>query len=160
MELWPGRPFPLGATPGPEGTNFAVFSGIADGVTLCLFDEAGTEQQLQLEEQDAGIWHGFAPGVGPGQRYGYRVSGPYVPALGLRCNSNKLLLDPYARAMDGDITWGEEVLGYLPGDPDSFNAKDSAPFVPRSLVVGDEFDWGRMPRRRSPTPTPSCTRRT
>jgi glycogen operon protein len=142
MELWPGRPFPLGATPGPEGTNFAVFSGIADGVTLCLFDEAGTERQLQLEEQDAGIWHGFAPGVGPGQRYGYRVSGPYVPALGLRCNSNKLLLDPYARAMDGDITWGEEVLGYLPGDPDSFNAKDSAPFVPRSLVVGDEFDWG------------------
>jgi glycogen operon protein len=142
MELWPGRPYPLGATTGPDGTNFAVCSGIADGVTLCLFDEAGAERQLPLTEQDAGVWHGFAPGVGPGQRFGYRVSGPYQPAQGLRCNPNKLLLDPYARAVDGDIMWGEEVLGYVPGDPDSFSAVDSAPCVPRSLVVGDEFDWG------------------
>ena len=142
MELWPGRPNPLGATPKPDGTNFAVCSGIADGVTLCLFDEAGAERQFPLTEQDAGVWHGFAPGVGPGQRYGYRVSGPYQPAQGLRCNPNKLLLDPYARAIDGDITWGEEVLGYVPGDPDGFSVQDSAPCVPRSLVVADEFDWG------------------
>jgi glycogen operon protein len=142
MELWPGRPFPLGATPGPEGTNFAVASGIADGVTLCLFGAAGRERQIPLQEQDAGIWHGFAPGIGPGQRYGYRVSGPYDPARGLRCNPNKLLLDPYARAIAGEIEWSDEVLGYVPGSPDSFSTLDSAPHVPRSLVADDDFDWG------------------
>jgi glycogen operon protein len=142
MEVWPGRPYPLGATPGPDGTNFAVSSSIADSVTLCLFDAAGKEQQFPLAEQDAGIWHGFVPGVEPGQRYGYRVSGPYDPAQGLRCNPNKLLLDPYARAIAGDIEWGDAVLGYVPGNPDSFSALDSAPFVPRGLVVGDDFDWG------------------
>ncbi|MGD0248408.1 MAG: glycogen debranching protein GlgX [Candidatus Limnocylindrales bacterium] len=142
MELWPGRPYPLGATPGPGGANFAVASGIADGVTLCLFDEAGAEQGLALQEQDAGIWHGFVPGVGPGQRYGYRVSGPYQPGAGLRCNPNKLLLDPYARAIVGEIDSGEEILGYVPGDPDSFSTLDSGPHVPRGLVVGDDFDWG------------------
>ena len=142
MELWPGRPFPLGATTGRDGTNFAVYSGIADGVTLCLFDAAGAEQQLPMVEQDAGVWHGFAPGVGPGQRYGYRVSGPYEPAQGLRCNPNKLLLDPYARAITGEIDWVDAVLGYVPGTPDSFSTLDSAPHVPRSLVVADDFDWG------------------
>ena len=142
MEVWPGRPYPLGATPGPDGTNFAVSSSIADSVTLCLFDAAGKEQQFPLAEQDTGIWHGFVPGVEPGQRHGYRVSGPYDPAQGLRCNPNKLLLDPYARAIAGDIEWGDAVLGYVPGNPDSFSALDSAPFVPRGLVVGDDFDWG------------------
>jgi glycogen operon protein len=142
MELWPGRPFPLGATPDRDGTNFAVYSGIADGVTLCLFDAAGAEQQLPMLEQDAGVWHGFAPGVGPGQRYGYRVSGPYEPAQGLRCNPNKLLLDPYAQAITGEIDWVDAVLGYVPGTPDSFSTLDSAPHVPRSLVVADDFDWG------------------
>jgi glycogen operon protein len=142
MELWPGKPYPLGATLKDDGTNFAVASGIADGVTLCLFDEAGAETRLPMVEQDGGIWHGFAPGVTAGQRYGYRVSGPYEPATGLRCNANKLLLDPYARAIAGDIKWGEEVLGYVPGDPDSFSTLDSAPCVPRGLVLGDGFDWG------------------
>ena len=142
MEVWPGRPYPLGATPGPDGTNFAVSSGIAEGITLCLFDGEGTERQIPLTEQDAGIWHGFVPGVGPDQRYGYRVSGPYEPAQGLRCNPNKLLLDPYARAIAGDIEWGDAVLGYEPGNPDSFSALDSAPYVPRGLVVADDFDWG------------------
>ena len=142
MKAWPGRPYPLGATPGPDGTNFAVSSGIADGVTLCLFDAAGKERQIPLTEQDAGIWHGFVPGVGAGQRYGYRVSGPYQPAQGLRCNPHKLLLDPYARAIAGDIEWTDAVLGYVPGDPDSFSALDSAPHVPRGLVVGNDFDWG------------------
>jgi glycogen operon protein len=93
-------------------------------------------------EQDAGVWHGFAPGVGPGQRYGYRVSGPYEPAQGLRCNPNKLLLDPYAQAITGEIDWVDAVLGYVPGTPDSFSTLDSAPHVPRSLVVADDFDWG------------------
>jgi isoamylase len=142
MELWPGRPFPLGATPGPDGTNFAVASGIADGVGLCLFDADGTETQIPLQEQDAGIWHGFVPGIVAGQRYGYRVSGPFLPAQGLRCNPNKLLLDPYARAIAGDIAWGDDVLGYVPGAPDTFSGLDSAPHVPRGLVVGDDFDWG------------------
>jgi isoamylase len=142
MDLWPGRPFPLGATPTDNGTNFAVASDIADAVDLCLFDASGKERQIPLLEQDAGIWHGFAPGVGPGQRYGYRVSGPYDPGSGLRCNRNKLLLDPYARAIVGDVTWGPEVLSYPPGEPDGFSSLDSAAFVPRSLVVSGEFDWG------------------
>ena len=142
MDLWPGQPFPLGATPTDTGTNFAVASDIALGIELCLFDEAGAEQRVSLVEQDAGIWHGFVPAIGPGQRYGYRVSGPYEPRLGLRCNSNKLLLDPYARAIVGDVTWGTEVLSYPPGDPDGFSSLDSAPFVPRGLVISGEFDWG------------------
>ena len=142
MDLWPGQPFPLGATPTDTGTNFAVASDIALGIELCLFDEAGAEQRVSLVEQDAGIWHGFVPAIGPGQRYGYRVSGPYEPRLGLRCNSNKLLLDPYARAIVGDVTWGTEVLSYPPGDPDGFSSLDSAPFVPRGLVISGEFEWG------------------
>src|SRR5450830_762197 len=142
MEVWPGRPFPLGATAGPDGTNFAVASEIAEGITLCLFDESGAEQQLALAECDSGIWHGFVRGVGPGQRYGYRVHGPYEPANGLRCNPNIPLLDPYARAVVGDIDFSDAVLAYVPGDPDSYSSVDSAPHVPRSLVVSDDFDWG------------------
>ena len=142
MELWPGRPIPLGAEPGPDGTNFAVASGVADGIALCLFDAEGTERQIPLQEQDAGVWHGFVPGVEPGQRYGYRVSGPYDPGQGLRCNPNKLLLDPYARAIVGDVAWGDDVLGYVPGTPDTLSSLDSAPHVPRGLVVGGNFDWG------------------
>ena len=142
MEMWPGRPFPLGATLGSDGTNFAVASSIAEAVTLCLFDAAGTEAQIPLQEQDAGVWHGFVPGVGAGQRYGYRVSGPYQPAQGLRCNPNKLLLDPYAQAIAGEVQWGDEVLGYVPGSPDDPSGLDSAPCVPRGLVVANDFDWG------------------
>jgi isoamylase len=142
MEAWPGRPYPLGAALGPEGTNFAVASSIAYEVTLCLFDHSGAERQIRLREQDAGIWHGFVPGVRAGQLYGYRVAGPYRPAQGLRCNPNKLLVDPYARAISGGIDWVDEIFGYLPGAPDSFSALDSAPHVPRSLVEGDSFDWG------------------
>jgi isoamylase len=142
LEVWPGRPFPLGATSAADGTNFAVASEIAEGVTLCLFDKSGAEQQLPLNECDAGVWHGFVPGVGAGQRYGYRVYGPYEPANGLRCNPNKLLLDPYARAIAGDIEWNEALFAYVPGDSESFSSLDSAPEVPRSLVVDDGFDWG------------------
>ena len=142
IELWPGQPYPLGATPAPEGTNFAVASSIASGVTLCLFDTAGSERQLPMQEQDAGVWHCFVPGIGPGQRYGYRVAGPYDPGLGLRCNPSKLLLDPYARAIAGEVEWGDAVLGYVHGAPDEPSDIDSAPNVPRSLVVGEAFDWG------------------
>ncbi len=142
MKLWPGRPFPLGATPASDGTNFAVASDIADGVSLCLFDAAGAETQLPLLERDGGVWHGFAPGVRPGQRYGYRVSGPYQPGQGYRCNPHKLLLDPYALAIVGDVTWDDAVLGYVPGDPEAMSALDSSPYVPRGLVVATDFDWG------------------
>src|ERR1700760_3727815 len=99
----PGSPYQLGAIPGERfgkgGTNFAIASSIADGVTLCLFDENGAETQIPLKDNDADIWHAFVPGVGPGQAYGYRVSGPWNPAQGLRCNPAKLLLDPHARAI-------------------------------------------------------------
>jgi glycogen operon protein len=142
MEVWPGQPSPLGATAAPDGTNFAVASQVAEGVTLCLFDESGAEHQLALTECDAGVWHGFVPGVGPGQLYGYRVQGPYEPAAGLRCNPNKLLLDPYARAISGDIDLDEAILAFLPGNPDGLSSLDSAPHVPRSLVVSDGFEWG------------------
>ena len=142
MHLWPGKPYPLGATPAADGTNFAVASTIATGVTLCLFDDAGAERQIPLLEQDGGIWHGFAPGVGAGQRYGYRVAGPYEPLRGLRCNPNKLLLDPYARVVAGNIDWDASVFGYVPGTPDAFNEADSAPHVPRGVVADGAFDWG------------------
>ena len=142
MEVWPGQPSPLGATASAGGTNFAVASQVAEAVNLCLFNDAGAEKQLALTECDAGVWHGFVPGVGPGQRYGYRVRGPYEPAAGLRCNPNKLLLDPYARAISGDMDLGEAILAYLPGNPDGFSSLDSAPHVPRSLVISDGFDWG------------------
>src|SRR5215472_19093017 len=131
----PGSPFPLGATPAKDGTNFAVVSDVADAMTLCLFDHAGTETQIPLEDYDAGVWHGFVPGVGPGQAYGYRASGRYEPKLGLRCNPAKLLLDPYARAVSGEVAFGPEVLGYAAGSPETPSTLDSAAHVPRGLVV-------------------------
>jgi glycogen operon protein len=145
----PGSPFPLGATPVKDGTNFAVVSDVADAITLCLFDGAGTESQLPLEDYDAGVWHGFVPGVGPGQAYGYRASGRYEPKLGLRCNPAKLLLDPYARAVSGEVTFGPEVVDYAAGSPETPSTLDSAGHVPRSLVVDQGFAWtdGRPLRR-------------
>ncbi len=137
----PGREFPLGATPASGGTNFAVASGVADAVTLCLFDGAGRETQVPLRDYDAGVWHGFVPGVGPGQAYGYRVAGPYDPARGLYCNPAKLLLDPYAKAISGAVAFGNEVFGYSGGDPGTASTLDSAGHVPRSLVVDPAFRW-------------------
>jgi isoamylase len=146
----PGSPFPLGATPGDGGTNFAVASGVADAMTLCLFDDTGTETQIPLQDYDAGVWHGFVPGAGPGQAYGYRVAGPYDPARGIRCNPAKLLLDPYARAISGEVAFGPEVLGYAVDNPDAPSTLDSAGHMPRSLVVGEKFQWtdGSPLRRR------------
>ena len=142
MELWPGKPFPLGASISSKGANFAVASDVAESVLLCLFDDRGAEERVALQEQDGGVWHGFVPGIVAGQLYGYRVVGPFAPAQGQRCNPNKLLLDPYARAIDGDIGWGDEVMGYPPGDPDGYSELDSAACTPRGVVLNDEFDWG------------------
>jgi isoamylase len=142
----PGRRFPLGATPGPGGTNFAVSSGVADGMLLCLFDDAGTETRVALPDYDAGVWHGFVEGVGAGQAYGYRATGPWDPARGLRCNPAKLLLDPYARATTGPVRFGPEVLGHDPADPDRASQLDSATYVPRSLVVDPATDRPGGPR--------------
>jgi isoamylase len=141
----PGSPFPFGATPGERGTNFAVASG-ADAVELCLFDQAGGETRVALAEYDAGVWHGFVPGVGPGQAYGYRMTGRFDPARGLHFNPAKLLLDPYARAIEGHVRFGPEVLGYDAEDPDRPSPLDSAAHVPRSLVVDPTFAWRDAPR--------------
>jgi isoamylase len=151
----PGSEFPLGATVYPTGTNFAVASGVADGMTLCLFDETGTEAQIPMTDYDAEVWHVFVPGVGAGQAYGFRAAGPYDPARGVRCHPAKLLLDPYARALTGAVRFGPEVLGYSATDPDSPSDADSAASMPRSLVVADEpFPWSdddHRPRRYSDT---------
>jgi isoamylase len=138
----PGSPFPLGASVRNGGTNFAVASAVADGMLLCLFDEGGVESQIPFRDYDAGVWHAFVPGIGAGQAYGYRATGPYDPARGVRCNPAKLLLDPYARAISGSVTFGPDVLGYAADDPDKPSSADSAASVPRSLVVaGGAFHW-------------------
>jgi glycogen operon protein len=150
VQVWPGEPFPLGATWDRLGTNFSLFSEVATRVELCLFDGRGAEQRVDLPERTAFCWHGYLPGVGPGQRYGFRVHGPYAPDDGLRCQPSKLLLDPYARAIEGDVRWNEAVFSYRFGDPDATNDDDSAPFVPRSIVVDPTFDWSGDRRPRTP----------
>ena len=149
-ESWPGRAHPLGAAFDGNGTNFALFSEVAEKVELCLFDEEGAERRLPLEEVDAFSWHAYLPGVGPGQRYGYRVHGPNAPEHGVRCNPSKLLLDPYARAIEGEIRWDAACYGYNLGDEGSVNEMDSAPYVFRSIVQHPHFDWGGD--RRPDTP--------
>ncbi len=142
MQPWPGHAYPLGASYDGAGTNFALFSEVADKVELCLFDADGAETQIPLTEVDGFVWHGYLPGIEPGQRYGYRVDGPYDPAQGQRCNPTKLLIDPYAKAVDGPVAWDEAVFGYNFGDADSRNDTDSSPYVPKSVVVNPFFDWG------------------
>src|SRR3954462_12413573 len=124
--VWPGAPYPLGATYDGSGTNFALFSEVAELVELCLFDDEGAETRVRLPERDAFVWHGYLPNVGPGQRYGFRVHGAYDPAQGLRCNPNKLLLDPYSKAIEGSIDWDESLFGYRFDDHDQRNDDDSA----------------------------------
>ncbi|MCK2033228.1 MULTISPECIES: glycogen debranching protein GlgX [Microbacterium] len=141
-EVWPGSAYPLGATFDGQGTNFALFSEGAERVELCLFDADGTETRVPLTEVDAFVWHGYLPTVQPGQRYGYRVHGPYDPAQGQRFNPNKLLLDPYAKAVAGDIDWGQSLFGYDFGDPDSRNDDDSAAAMAKGVVVSPFFEWG------------------
>ena len=148
MRPWPGHAYPLGATYDGAGTNFALFSEVAERVELCLFSARGKETRVTLTEVDGLVHHGYLPTVEPGQRYGFRVHGPYDPARGLRCNPSKLLVDPYSKALDGPVAWDEAVFGYPFGDPDGHSDTDSARYVPKSVVVNPFFDWGtdRSPR--------------
>ncbi|HCB07306.1 MAG TPA: glycogen debranching enzyme GlgX, partial [Nocardioides bacterium] len=147
--VWPGRNWPLGATWSEEATNFAVWAPEARAVHLCLIDDEGWETSHRLTERSLGIWHGAVPGVRPGTRYGYRVAGTWAPAMGLRFNSTKLLLDPFARAVSGDLAVDPSVFGYEQGAPELPNEVDSAPHVPLGVVVDDHFDWqGDVPIRR------------
>jgi glycogen operon protein len=148
----PGQPYPLGASCNGEGTNFSVFSEVAERLELCLFDAEGRQTATyDLPEVTALCWHGYLPGVGPGQRYGYRVHGPWDPASGRRCNPNKLLLDPYAKAIDGEVRWDPAVFPYPQGGPeDTMDEADSAPFVPKALVIDPSFDWEADRRPRTP----------
>jgi isoamylase len=150
-EMWPGQPYPLGANYDGVGTNFTLFSEVADRVELCLFDNEDKELRLDMTEVDGYVWHCFLPGVGPGQRYGYRVHGPHEPAVGLRCNPSKLLIDPYARALDSEIRWDPAVYGYPLGGDDLNSADaDSGPFMPRSVVSNPWFEWGDDRPLRTP----------
>jgi len=153
MEVWPGEPYPLGANFDGTGTNFSIFSEVARRVELCLFDEDGTETRMDLPEHTALCWHGYVPNVRPGQRYGFRVHGPYDPNRGLRCNAAKLLLDPYAKAIEGDVRWNRAIFPYPLGDPDLDQAPDhtdSGPFVPKSIVIDPWFIWEDDRRLRIP----------
>jgi glycogen operon protein len=147
MNVWPGRPFPLGATWDGGGTNFSVFSEHAEGVELCLFDDDDNETRIDMNNRRAFNWHCYLPEVGPGQRYGLRVHGPYAPSEGHRFNAAKLLIDPYAKAIDGVVDWGQDanVLPYVPGDPEDADLEpddeDDAVAVPKSVVIDDAFVW-------------------
>jgi isoamylase len=145
VQIWPGTPYPLGATFDGSGTNFALFSEVAERVELCLFEVGPrgkvTETRVEVTEVDAYVWHCYLPTVQPGQRYGYRVHGPWDPANGLRCNPNKLLLDPYAKATSGEIDWDQSLFGYDFGDPDSRNDDDSAAHMTHGVVINPFFDW-------------------
>jgi isoamylase len=141
IEAWPGRPYPFGPSYDGSGTNFALFSEVAEAVDLCLFDDAGAERKVRLEEVDAFSWHAYLPNIGPGQRYGYRVHGPYAPDEGVRCNPRKLLLDPYARAIEGHIDWNSSCYGYDLNNPSAVNIEDNAQHVLKSVVHHPHFDW-------------------
>jgi isoamylase len=148
-KVWPGNNYPLGAFYDGAGTNFSIFSEIADRVELCLFDEGGRETKFDLPEVTSFCWHGYLPNVGPGQRYGFRVHGPWKPEEGHRCNPAKLLLDPYARAIEGQVKWNQAVFSYPFDNPDGpANDIDSAAFMPKCVVTMPYFNWGndRHPR--------------
>jgi isoamylase len=154
MEIWPGSAYPLGATFDGTGTNFALFSERAEKVVLCLFDDDGVETQYRLDEVDGYVWHCYIPQVQPGQKYGYRVYGPYDPDSGNRFNPSKLLLDPYAKAVHGQIDWDPALFSYNLGDPGSHNVEDSAPHMMMGVVINPFFDWdgdyhARVPYHKS-----------
>jgi isoamylase len=141
-----GLPYPRGANWDGNGVNFSLFSSFATKVELCLFDATGERelQRIELPEYTDEIWHGYIPGLEPGQVYGYRVHGPYEPEQGHRFNPNKLLLDPYAREYVGQLKWDHAIFGYTigaEGDDLTFDERDSAPFVPKCVVVDSAFDW-------------------
>ncbi|HET6569303.1 MAG TPA: glycogen debranching enzyme GlgX, partial [Rhodothermales bacterium] len=144
----PGKPFPLGATWDGLGVNFTLYSAHASGVELVLFghsSDAAPSATLKLTERTGPIWHGYVPGLRPGQLYGFRVSGPYEPDKGHRFNPNKVLLDPYAKTIGRPLKWDNSLFGYKIGDPKedlSFSEQDSAPFAPLGAVVEERFEWG------------------
>jgi isoamylase len=142
MQIWPGHPYPLGATYDGSGTNFALFSSAAEAVDLCLIDDEDNEERIRLTEVDAHVWHAYLPGAQPGQRYGYRVHGRFDPAAGLRCDPSKLLLDPYAKAIDGQIDGDASLFSYQFDNPDSPNTEDSLRHTMTSVVINPFFDWG------------------
>jgi isoamylase len=153
LKVWPGQPYPLGATWDGKGVNFALFSAHADKVELCLFDSSGQheEARIALPEYTDEVWHGYLPEARPGQLYGYRVYGPYEPAFGHRFNPNKLLLDPYARAISGRLRWSDALYGYRVGGPRedlAIDRRDSARFMPKCRVIDSAFTWNddRPPR--------------
>jgi glycogen operon protein len=147
-QIWPGRPNPRGATFDGGGVNFAVFSRVADRIEVCLYDPEQPERELErfdLPEVTGYTRHGYIPGLQPGTLYGLRVHGPYAPEQGHRCNPNKLLVDPYAKAVWGKVDWQQPVFGYKLGDEhadQSFDERDSAEGAPKSVIVNDAFDWG------------------
>ena len=142
MQIWTGKSYPLGATFDGSGTNFALFSEAAERVELCLFDEDGAERRIDVTEVDAFVWHVYLPAVQPGQRYGYRVHGPFDPSAGLRCDPSKLLLDPYAKAIAGMASNHPSLYSYDFEDPEKRNTEDSAAHTMHSVVVSPFFDWG------------------
>jgi len=156
QKVYPGKPYPLGATLDKDGVNFALYADNATGVELCLFenkDDKAESRKIKLTEKTHQIWHACVPGLKPGQLYGYRVSGPYEPQNGHRFNSNKLLLDPYAKAIAGVIEWDDSLYSYQIGSDDedlSFSESDSAPFIPKSVVIDPAFDWGNDEKPGTP----------
>ena len=153
--IWPGKPYPLGATWNGQGVNFAIFSEHATAVELCLFDPRSGEEveRISLPEQTDNVWHVCIPGLQPGQEYGYRVHGAYEPELGLRFNPNKLLVDPYAKALNGTESWDDALFGYTIGDEYSDltpDERDSAAWVPKAVVIEPAFDWGSDERPDTP----------
>ena len=140
---------PLGSHYDGDGASFALFSSVADAIDLCLFDDAGAETRRGLEQGDGYVWQGYLPDARVGQRYGYRVHGPWDPSSGSRCNPAKLLLDPYARAVAGQVSWNPAIYGHAADDPNEADGSDSAPYAPRSVLVSPDFDWGddRRPGR-------------
>ncbi len=170
MHVWPGTAYPLGATWDGAGTNFALFSEVAERVELCLFGsggdgggagyrdagnqgdggQAGAETRIPLTEVDGLVWHCYLPDVGPGQRYGYRVHGPYRPDRGHRCNPAKLLLDPYGKAVEGQVRWSSALFSQPRGEPSAISTEDSAPFMPKNIVINPYFDWGEDRSPRTP----------
>ena len=151
ITVWPGQPYPLGATWDGYGVNFALFSENADAVELCLFDDNGKETRVKLTERTDQIWHGYLPEIRPGQHYGYRVHGPYAPEQGHRFNPNKLLLDPYAKCISGNTNWSDAHFGYQVGKDDlSFDDRDNADVMPKCSVIEPAFTWGNDSRPNVP----------
>ena len=153
FQVWPGEAYPLGSTYDGAGTNFALFSDVAERVELCLLDREDNATRINIEEVDAHIWHCYIPGIQPGQRYGYRVYGPYDPANGHRCDPNKLLVDPYAKAFDGEFDGHPSLFSYDitdPGNPEGRNTEDSLGHTMKSVVINPFFDWANDRAPRTP----------